>query len=194
MTNKKCSYPISFGVVRGWKSAGVAALPLLGITVGVLFGCTLVGYTTKVHYSRRLKTGHIRPEDRLPPMMFAAVLLPVGLFWSAWTSSPSISWVPQAVAGVPIGMGIIVIWMQGLNYLIDVYLMFANSAISGNTLIRSTIGAAFPLFAKDMYDKLGVPWATSLLAFLTVAMVPIPVLLYWLGPRIRALSRYTQKL
>lgn len=66
--------------------------------------------------------------------------------------------------------------MQGLNYLIDVYLMFANSAISGNTLIRSTVGAAFPLFAASMYHRLGVPWATSLLGFISVAMVPIPVI------------------
>lgn len=190
------AYPISFGEVRGWKSAGIAALPFTGILVGVLLGCIFVAYCTRKYFVKRLKAsgGQVIPEDRLPPMMVAAILLPVGLFWYGWTSDPHIHWAAQAFAGVPIGMGILVIWMQGLNYLIDVYLMFANSAISGNTLIRSSIGAAFPLFAGIMYHRLGVAWATSLLGFLSLSMVPIPVVFYFYGARIRALSKFRPKL
>ena len=32
-----------------------------------------------------------------------------------WTSNPHISWVPQVLAGIPIGAGILMIFMQGLN-------------------------------------------------------------------------------
>ena len=189
------AYPISFREVRGWESAGVAASPFLGIIVGVVLGCAFVTVSTKLYFQRKLEQhGSVVPEDRLPPMMVAALLLPLGLFWFGWTSDPGVSWVPQVIAGVPIGMGILVIWMQGLNYLIDVYLMFANSAISANTLIRSTVGAAFPLFATAMYHKLGVSWASSLLGFLSVAMIPIPVVFYFYGAKIRALSRFTPKL
>ena len=69
--------------------------------------------------------------------------------------------------------------------------MYANSAIAANTLIRSFAGAGFPLFATQMYDKLGVDWATSLLGFLCVAMVPIPVLFFIYGKRIRAMSKFS---
>ncbi|KAJ5490119.1 Major facilitator superfamily domain general substrate transporter [Penicillium expansum] len=188
------AYPIAFREVRGWTSLGIAALPFLGILVGVLLGCLLVTIATRLWYAPKLHNGSVVPEDRLPPMIVAALLLPIGLFWFGWTSNPSISWVPQAIAGVPIGMGILMIWMQGLNYLIDVYLVVANSALSANTLIRSMIGAAFPLFGSAMYGRLGVDWAMSLLGFLAVAMIPIPIIFYFYGAKIRALSRFSPKL
>lgn len=69
--------------------------------------------------------------------------------------------------------------------------MYANSAIAGNTFIRSFAGAGFPLFASAMYHNLGVPWATSLLGFLTLAMFPVPVLFFLYGKKIRAMSRFS---
>ncbi|KAJ5200591.1 Major facilitator superfamily domain general substrate transporter [Penicillium cf. griseofulvum] len=188
------AYPISFGEVRGWTHEGVAALPFIGILVGVVFGICLIIYNTKTRFARKLaKHGKVVPEERLVPMMVASVLLPIGLFWFGWTSNPNISWVPQAIAGVPIGVGILVIFMQGLNYLIDVYMMFANSAVAANTLIRSIVGGAFPLFATQMYRNLGVAWASSVLGFITLAMIPIPILFFIYGARIRAMSKFSPK-
>ncbi|KAJ5488656.1 Citrinin biosynthesis cluster MFS transporter mrr1 [Penicillium diatomitis] len=188
------AYPISFNVVRGWHSLGVAALPFIGIMIGVLCGAALIIYTTKTRFARKLaKHGKVVPEERLVPMMIASVLLPIGLFWFGWTSDPSVPWGAQVVAGIPIGLGILVIFMQGLNYIIDVYMMFANSAIAANTLIRSALGGAFPLFATQMYTNLGVDWASSVLGFITIAMIPIPILFFFYGARIRAMSRFTPK-
>ncbi|KAJ5220680.1 uncharacterized protein N7469_009567 [Penicillium citrinum] len=188
------AYPVSFSEVRGWKSEGVAALPFIGIMIGVLCGVILIIYTTKTRFARKLeKHGRVVPEERLVPMMIASILLPVGLFWFGWTSSPNVHWAPQVIAGIPIGMGILVIFMQGLNYIIDVYMMYANSAIAANTLIRSALGGAFPLFATQMYHKLGVNWASSVLGFITIAMIPIPVLFFFYGAKIRAMSRFTPK-
>lgn len=42
-----------------------------------------------------------------------------------------------------------------------------------------------------MYTSLGVAWATSLLGFLCVAFVPVPILFYFYGARIRQKSRFT---
>ncbi|CAI7676275.1 unnamed protein product [Penicillium manginii] len=188
------AYPVSFSEVRGWESEGIAALPFIGIMIGVLCGVTLIIYTTKTRFARKLKKhGRVVPEERLVPMMIASVLLPIGLFWFGWTSSPNVHWAPQVIAGIPIGMGILVIFMQGLNYIIDVYMMYANSAIAANTLIRSTLGGAFPLFATQMYHKLGVNWASSVLGFITIAMIPIPILFFFYGAKIRAMSRFTPK-
>ncbi|KAE8397070.1 major facilitator superfamily domain-containing protein [Aspergillus pseudonomiae] len=186
------SYPVAFTEVRGWTQLGVAALPFLAILVGVLCGGGLIIVVTKTRFVRQLERhGYVIPEERLPPMMIAAVLLPAGLFWFAWTSKPEVSWVAQTIAGVPIGCGILVVFMQGLNYLVDVYLPFANSAMAANTLVRCSFGGAFPLFATQMFHRLGVAWATSLLGFLTVAMIPIPTLLFVYGKRIRSLSRFS---
>lgn len=45
-------------------------------------------------------------------MIVGAFMLPIGLFWFAWTSSPHITWVPQVLAGIPIGAGILMIFLQ----------------------------------------------------------------------------------
>ena len=142
------SYPISFQEERGW-NLGVGALPFLSITIGVIFGAVFVSYVTQTRFARKMKEqGRLVPEERLPPMIIGAVMLPIGLFWFAWTSSPHITWVPQVVSGIPIGMGIFMIFMQGINYIIDCYLTNAASAIAGNTLMRSFFGAGFPLVSN----------------------------------------------
>jgi hypothetical protein len=86
--------------------------------------------------------GRVVPEERLPPMMLGAVMLPAGLFWFAWTSSPHITWVPQVLAGIPIGMGIFMIFMQGINYIIDVSCAY---------LVSSMVSIAiFQLFPREV--------------------------------------------
>ena len=183
------SYPIAFEQQRGW-SPGLASLPFLGIIVGIVFGSSYIVYFTVTRFARQMeKNGRVVPEGRLPPMIFGGILLPVGLFWFAWTSDASITWVPQVLAGIPTGAGVLIIFIQGFNYIIDVYLMYANSALAGNALVRSLLGAGFPLFAMAMYNRLGVAWATSLLAFLAVAMVPVSVLFFFYGRKIRSWSR-----
>ncbi|KAK8202200.1 Citrinin biosynthesis cluster MFS transporter mrr1 [Zalaria obscura] len=184
-------YPISFQEERMW-NAGVGALPFLSISVGVVLGGLLITYTTKTRFARKLKEhGKVIPEERLIPMIIGGAVFPAGLFWFAWTSNPNILWVPQVLAGIPIGMGILVIFLQGLNYIIDCYAMNANSAIAANTFFRSWLGAGFPMFATGMFHNLGVPWATSLLGFLGVALFPVPVLFYIYGAKIRSLSKYS---
>jgi MFS family permease len=185
------AYPISFQEERGWNQ-GVGALPFLGIMVGVLFGGVTITIITKTRFARKMeKHGRVIPEERLPPMILGSVILPIGLFWFAWTSSPHITWVPQVLAGIPIGWGILMFFLQGLNYIIDVYMWHANSAIAANTLIRSLAGGGFPLFATAMYHNLGVSWATSLLGFLCIAMIPAPILFYIYGAKIRKMSKFS---
>lgn len=150
------AYPISFQEERGWNQ-GVGALPFLGILIGILLGSLTIVYMTKTRFARKFKKhGKVIPEERLVPMMYGAIIFPIGLFWFAWTSNPHITWVPQAISGIFIGWGILMIFLQGLNYLIDVYKWHANSAIAANTLLRALAGAGFPLFARAMYSKLGV--------------------------------------
>ena len=189
------AYPVAFQEVRGW-NGGVGSLPFLGITIGVVIGVAIITYTSNTRFKRKMEAngGKPIPEERLIPMIVGAFLLPIGLFWFAWTSNPHISWVPQVLAGIPTGAGVLLIFLQGLSYIIDVYLMHANSAIAANTLLRSIAGGGFPLFATAMYHNLGVAWATSLLAFLTVAFLPVPILFFVFGKRLRAQSKHSPNL
>lgn len=76
-------------------------------------------------------------------------------------------------------------------YLVDTYqAMTGASAVAANGLLRYTLGAVFPLFTLQMYERLGIGWATSLLAFITVALMPIPWVLFKFGHSIRGRSQY----
>jgi hypothetical protein len=75
--------------------------------------------------------------------------------------------------------------------MIDVYgPMVGASALAANGIARYTMGAVFPLFTFQMYETLGIGWATSLLGFISVAMIPIPWVFFKFGPTIRSKSQY----
>ncbi|GJJ13985.1 hypothetical protein Clacol_008242 [Clathrus columnatus] len=58
--------------------------------------------------------------------------------------------------------------------IITAYRPYAASAMAGNSFMRSSFAAVFPLFAGAMYNRLGTVGATALLAGLTTLMVPLP--------------------
>lgn len=66
----------------------------------------------------------------------------------------------------------------------------AASAIAGNTFLRSLAGAGFPLFSTYMYEGMGIQWASTLLGCVAAALVPIPVLFYLYGHKLRAKSSF----
>ncbi|KAF2029718.1 citrinin biosynthesis transporter CtnC [Setomelanomma holmii] len=184
------AFPVSFYQERGW-SLGVSQLPFAAFIVGIIMGAGVIAYSTATNFTRAyVKHGKSIPEERLPPMIVGAIALPVGLFWFAWTSNPHITWVPQVLSIALIGLGCMVPFWQGMSYLIDCYGFYSNSAIAVNTFIRSFFGAFFPLFTHAMYHNLGVPWATSLLGFICVVFLPVPILFYVYGARIRAKSKW----
>ncbi|MCJ1376375.1 hypothetical protein MMC20_007617 [Loxospora ochrophaea] len=188
------SYSIAFEEVRQWQH-DLGSLPLLALIVGVAAGLFIIIVHTKTRFARitAANGGVIVPEHRLPMMIFGGCVLPVGLFWFAWTSDPSIPWPSMVTAGVLIGCGLFIIFVQCFGYIIDVYLSMANSALAANTFLRSLWAAGFPLFAPAMYHHLGIAWASSLLAFLSILMMPVPIIFYLYGERIRGWSKNTNK-
>ncbi|KAL1634250.1 hypothetical protein SLS58_010755 [Diplodia intermedia] len=184
------SYPIAFREVRHW-ALGVSGLAYLGMSVGVLLGAAVVITHTHTRFVAQVRAnnGTVVPENRLTLMFAGGCLIPVGLFIFGWTSRPDVHWAGQIVGSVPVAMGMYMVFVQCFNYIIDTYMSTANSAIGANTFVRSFFGAGFPLFGPAMYHRLGVDWASSLLAFLAIAMIPIPVLFYKFGHQIRLKSK-----
>ncbi|KAF2211536.1 hypothetical protein CERZMDRAFT_43307 [Cercospora zeae-maydis SCOH1-5] len=182
------AYPTSFIQERGWDQIS-ASLPLISILVGVIIAGALLSFTTNSRWAPNVAKG--RPQEtRLLLMMAGAVSLPAGMFCFAWTSAATMSPWPQILSGIPTGFGIHLINMQGLNYIIDSYKIYANSAVAANTFLRSLFAAGFPILATSMYAAIGVKWGTTILALLAVTMIPIPILFYYFGAQIRAKSRW----
>lgn len=131
------------------------------------------------------------PEARLPPMMGGSFIFAAGMFMFGWTSPKEIHWIAPCISLTLMGIGFFTIFQSALNYLIDTFQKYSASAIAANTFLRSVFAAVFPLFVNPMFHKLGIPWASSLLGFVAVAMTPIPFLFYIYGSRIRKRGKFT---
>ncbi|KAI0536293.1 polyamine transporter 1 [Xylaria digitata] len=185
------AYPLVFQGVHGF-NAGESGLAFLGMVVGQLIAGIAV-LSTQPWYQRKLaaNNGIPVPEWRLPIIIVGGVAFTGGIFWFGWSGyRADIHWIVPALSGLLSGFGLLTIFLQSLNYLVDSYLMFAASAIAANTFLRSIFAAAFPLFATYLFKGLGIQYASTLLGGIAAFLVPIPILFYVYGSRIRAKSAF----
>jgi len=116
---------------------------------------------------------------RLPQGMLGAILMPIGLFLFAWTCSPpSIPYIIPILSCVPFGMGILLIFACIIAYLMDTYQTFTASALAATVVLRSILGAIFPLFVDGLIKDIGIRWGASVFAFMALACAPLPFVIY----------------
>ena len=75
---------------------------------------------------------------------------------------------------MPFGVGISFVYISVFTYFVTAYRSMAAATLSGCAIMRTSFGAAFPLFANQMYDRMGTVGATALLAGLMTLMAPLP--------------------
>ncbi|KAH7120595.1 major facilitator superfamily domain-containing protein [Dactylonectria macrodidyma] len=189
------AYPIIFQGVYGL-SPGEVGLTLLPVAAGsVIALCLFLWYSS--HHAKALKAGSawaISDEYRRLPLACAGgPLVVASLFWLGWTSYPSIHPAVPALSGLLFGTGYLIIFMAMLNYLGDAYKQFSASAQAAASTTRSIVAVCLPLAAAPMYGNLGIQWACSLLAFLTLIMALIPFVFIKFGPSIRQRSPFCQQ-
>jgi MFS family permease len=184
------AFPIVFQEGKGW-SAGKTGLMFIPLAVGVLLSALSAPLVNR-NYIKMVKryNGNPPAEVRLIPMMFSCWFIPIGLFIFAWTSYPDVSWGGPAMGGFPVGFGFIFLYNSANNYLVDSYQHQAASALAAKTCIRSFWGAGVVLFTEQMYHRLNDRWASTLLAFISLACCAIPFLFWRFGARIRARSKF----
>ena len=98
------------------------------------------------------------------------------------------------LAGIPFGMGFFFIFETLLNYIGDAYKTFSASAMAAISYARSTGSAALPFSATPMYQNLGVQWASTLLALLSLLLSVVPFVFIAYGEKLRTGSRFAQQL
>ncbi|KAF8906065.1 major facilitator superfamily domain-containing protein [Gymnopilus junonius] len=187
-------FPIVFQDHRHF-TPGEGGLAFLGVGIGITCGTASQTIQNRIYWKSMDKssTGRAPPEARLHMAILGAVLAPIGLWWFAWTSRPSIHWIVPILAGIPFGTGISQILQSLTTYLMDTYNIYFASAIAATVVLRSICGAAFPLFSPSMFNALGDEWAMSVFACLSTACMPIPLLFWKYGWWIRQRSRFAFK-
>ncbi|KAF7192563.1 Citrinin biosynthesis cluster MFS transporter mrr1, partial [Pseudocercospora fuligena] len=187
------TFPFTYGSERRW-TLSAAGLPFLAVLSGVLLGSFIASLFLSNRHILRLKNCH-GPEDLFLAFLVGSAALPIGLFLFGWTSARQISSVPQIASGVFLGAGIFLVFLQGNNYLLEVYSSSNSSAvIAVSTSIRSIVAASFCAFARPMLKGMSVEYASTLLAIVSIILMPIPVVLFKIGVKVRAMSNCTAKL
>ncbi|KAG5811993.1 hypothetical protein H9Q74_005120 [Fusarium xylarioides] len=185
--------PYTFGRVYQF-SIEESGLVFLSIVIGCFLGLITVILCDVFLYRKqapKYPPHQIPPEHRLYPSMIGSIGLPIGLFWFAWTARPGVSWASPAASMIIFAWGNLCVFVSTMQYITDTYHgSVVASAASANGLARYGFAGVFPLFTIQMYEKLGIDWASSLLAFVALALLPVPWVLFKYGPKIRTKSAY----
>lgn len=203
------AFPTVFEDAYGF-NLGSQGLTFLGLGVGILIAIVSIIINSKFIYAplalrwkKRTPNAHGEsktksvastppPEYRLFTAFPGSMLIPISLFLFAWTARPSVPWIVPVIAEALFGIGQVLDFMSCTMYLMDTYgPLYGASAMAANTLLRYSVGFAFPLFVDQMYSKLGVDWATSLLGFISIALTLVPWCFWIWGPKLRAMSKYS---
>ncbi|KAJ5751993.1 MFS general substrate transporter [Penicillium odoratum] len=166
--------------------------------LGMISGCIFAPFVF-VAVESFLRSHHPQPESsalhnverKLHAALYGSFLLPFALFWFAWSARPSVHWICPIFAQGVAFICTYLIYVACSSYMVQIYgAKYGASANGASSFSRYTLSAAFPLFVTQMYEALGVGWATSLLGFLALGMAPIPWMFSRYGPAFRARSAY----
>ncbi|CAI7578861.1 unnamed protein product [Penicillium bialowiezense] len=166
--------------------------PCIGYAIGAQMCAFLTDRVYRYQVARNNGVG--KPEFRLPIMVPASLLVPIGLLIYGWTAEYKTHWiVPDIGIALPL-MGATIIFQCVSAYLLDTFPIYAASANGAVYIVRGLTGFGFPLFSPEMYAKLGYGWGNSLLAFLGLLIgCPIPFILWRYGERLRAVSNFADQ-
>jgi multidrug resistance protein len=159
----------------------------LGPGLGFLFAVWFLVPRIDSVYKRLASAngGKAKPEYRLPLANIGAVLIPMSLFWFAWTVEKHAHWMASISATFFYGIGQVMILNSTQNYFIDSFEKYAASAIAAGSVFRSLVGGVIPLAAPALFARLGYGWGISVFAFTSLLLAPAPIVFYLYGERIR---------
>ena len=164
------------------------ALAYLGPTVGFLLTVVFIVPNIDKVYNRlaaRSSDGQGKPEYRLPLANIGAVLLPISLFWFGWAIEYKLKWPTPLAATLFFGACQLSIFNTVQNYYIDSFESAAASALAAGSFLRSVVGGVVPLFVPQLFETVGYGWGMSVFGFVSVALMPAPLLFYRYGASLR---------
>ncbi|KAF8707047.1 hypothetical protein AX14_013060 [Amanita brunnescens Koide BX004] len=183
-------FPVVFGGLHHF-SMQLTGLTFLGIGTGIFFAFGTQPFWNR-HFSRQVEKygGMPPPEVHLVMAQVGAILVPLSLFSTAFTTYRHVHYIAPIIASLPFGSGIFLVFKSVFIYLVIAYRPIAASALALNSTMRLTFAAVFPLFAHPMYVRLGAVGATALLAGLATLMTPLPFIFAKIGARLRSNTRF----
>ncbi|KAF7974621.1 hypothetical protein HWV62_11598 [Athelia sp. TMB] len=177
-------------------SSGQTGSTFVTVIIGAVFGVLAARVQDRLYQRDGAKTalGRAPPESRLYAACVGGLVVPVSLFWFAWSGRPEVHWIVPTIALVFFNFGVFPIYLATFSYLADSYEQYGSSAIAAQSFLRNVFGGVFPLFTIPMYSNLGYPLASTILGALACAFSVLPFLLMAYGPQIRSRGRVAKQI
>ena len=67
--------------------------------------------------------------------MIGVVLLPVGLFWFAWSTYPQVHWIVSILGGATFGFGQVLLYISLINYVVTASTVYVASALTVSAIL-----------------------------------------------------------
>jgi hypothetical protein len=165
------------------------------LAAGTLISLLPRFYDVYIAKLRASKQENPEPEDKLFGFLLAAPLLAIILWWFAGSVPPYVSASP-AVSTIPlIPIGFVVVEFDYVlsGYLTDIYATHAASATVAMCFLRALLSGVFPLFGRQMFERLGANNATFILAGLATIFCGVAEVFRRHGQAIRRTSRVAEE-
>ncbi|KAG7694940.1 hypothetical protein KL930_001263 [Ogataea haglerorum] len=183
------SIPYTFHKVWGFNVAE-QGLAFLGMAIGMLASSAISPYFAKLYLRLSNLKGKAQPEYRFPPLIVGGFLAPISLIILAFTTYKQCHWIGALIASGFYGLSTGLIISGIFTYTADAYQLYAASAAAANTFTRCSMAGIFPLFGLQMYERLGVHYASLLLGLVALLLTPAPLLFYKYGAKLRQRSKF----
>nr|KMM72461.1 benomyl/methotrexate resistance protein [Coccidioides posadasii RMSCC 3488] len=184
------TFPFVFGKQYGFKPSSIG-LVYIGIGIGYVV-TQIIAALFSDRYIARMKranaNGPPKPEMGSSPLAWCIVCTA-----TYYADAMYVCMLVPIFGTALIGARTLCYFFSIMAYLIDTYTIYSASAISANIVLDPSSRDA-SLAGTRLYETLGIGWGTSLLAFIALALAPIPFFLLKYGERIRTHPRFQVKL
>ncbi|KAI1847224.1 hypothetical protein JX266_006764 [Neoarthrinium moseri] len=183
-------------IERYHQTPSVSALHYIAIAIGATLAGQVGGRAMDWIYSRLSDRhdGQGKPEFRSPYLVPGVVLTPIGLLLYGWAAEYHVDWPVLDLGAAIYCCGSVMVTQMLYAYQLDEFVEHGASANAATRMLSYILGFAFPIFAPQLYEKLGYGWGNSMLSLIWVVLCfPLPIVFWVWGERLRAWRRSSKE-
>lgn len=160
----------------------------VGSTLGVIICNSALD---RIYIRLRDANGGVeQPEHRLPLAVVGGVLLPITTVAYGWTAHLHLP-IPFLLLSVGLmGATMLLAFLPLMAFVVDSFGLYSASALTALIVTRCLTGTFLPLTTGPLIKIMGYGWAFTMLGGATLALAPIPALVYRYGVKWRKASAY----
>lgn len=134
-----------------------------------------------------------QPEYRLPLIIVGSILFPISIALYGWSTQLHLHVAVLLLAVILLGCFLMLSFLPLMAYVVDAFGIYSASSVTAVIVTRCLMGTFLPLAVIPLIGRFGYGLGFTVLASISAATIPIPVLVFKFGYKWRQLSKYTRE-